>query len=82
MHGLTLDGVSFDVFRGDLGDKTWVLLLHGDDGALCGFSSMDLYDESEEPVLEEEPEPGGEFVALIDVGGGVTNVHIVRDGVP
>lgn len=23
-----------------------------------------------------------EFVALLDVGGGVTNVHIVRDGVP
>jgi type IV pilus assembly protein PilM len=25
---------------------------------------------------------GREFVALLDVGGGVTNVHIVRDGVP
>lgn len=24
----------------------------------------------------------GEFVALLDVGGGVTNVHIVRDGTP
>ena len=38
------DGVSFDVFRQDLGDKTWVLLLHDDSGALCGFSSMDIYD--------------------------------------
>ena len=38
------DGVTFDVFRSDLGDKTWVLLLHDDDDALCGFSSMDLYD--------------------------------------
>lgn len=37
------DGVSFDVFRDDLGEKTWVLLLCDDD-ALCGFSSMDLYD--------------------------------------
>jgi hypothetical protein len=38
------DGVSFDVFREDLGDKSWVLLLHDDDDVLCGFSSMDLYD--------------------------------------
>lgn len=28
------------------------------------------------------PVGAGEFVALLDVGGGVTNVHIVRDGVP
>jgi type IV pilus assembly protein PilM len=28
------------------------------------------------------PAGAGEFVALLDVGGGVTNVHIVRDGVP
>lgn len=27
-------------------------------------------------------ESPSEFVALLDVGGGVTNVHIVRDGVP
>ena len=38
------DGASFDVFRDDLGEKTWVLLLHDDDDGLCGFSSMDLYD--------------------------------------
>jgi hypothetical protein len=38
------DGVSFDVFRDDLGDKSWVLLLRDDDEELCGFSSMDLYD--------------------------------------
>ena len=29
-----------------------------------------------------EPEGNSEFVALLDVGGGVTNVHIVKDGVP
>jgi len=43
-----------------------------------------------EPFGEAEEASGGgagdevpsEFVALLDVGGGVTNVHIVRDGVP
>jgi type IV pilus assembly protein PilM len=35
-------------------------------------------EEEEEPVAENL----AEFVALLDVGGGVTNVHIVRDGVP
>jgi type IV pilus assembly protein PilM len=35
------------------------------------------------PAAEEaEPESSGEFVALLDVGGGVTNVHIVRAGIP
>lgn len=38
------DGVSFEVFRDDLGDKAWVLLLRDDTDAVCGFSSMDLYD--------------------------------------
>ena len=38
------DGVSFKVFRDDLAAKAWVLLLRDDAGALCGFSSMDLYD--------------------------------------
>jgi len=41
----------------------------------------------DDSAAEDEPEPaedesGGEFVALLDVGGGVTNVHIVKDGVP
>ena len=31
---------------------------------------------------DSEEESEGEFVALLDVGGGVTNVHIVKDGVP
>jgi len=35
----------------------------------------------EPPAQDEEP-ADSEFVALLDVGGGVTNVHIVRDGVP
>ncbi len=36
---------------------------------------------AEEATVEESPEDA-EFVALLDVGGGVTNVHIVRGGVP
>ena len=47
MHALfceQFDGVSFDVFRDDLVAKAWVLLLRDDDGMLCGFSSMDLYE--------------------------------------
>jgi type IV pilus assembly protein PilM len=32
---------------------------------------------------ETPPAPGAsEFVALLDIGGGVTNVNIIRDGVP
>jgi len=42
--------------------------------------------EESSPIGEDEagaPIPGaGEFVALIDVGGGLTNVHIVKDGLP
>jgi type IV pilus assembly protein PilM len=42
-----------------------------------------LGDGEEAPAeMEEEEEKDGEFVALLDVGGGVTNVHIVKDGVP
>jgi hypothetical protein len=47
MHALfceQFDGVPAEVFREDLGSKAWVLLLQDDDGALCGFSTMDLYD--------------------------------------
>ena len=47
-------------------------------------------DAEAEPLIDSEPEPGeapddaadSEFVALLDVGGGVTNVHIVKGGVP
>ncbi len=31
---------------------------------------------------EAAPAAGGEFVALLDIGGGVTNVNIIRNGVP
>ena len=44
---------------------------------------LDLFDDSDQDEsLEATSEQSGEFVALLDVGGGVTNVHIVRDGVP
>jgi type IV pilus assembly protein PilM len=38
--------------------------------------------ESENSELPETENGNDEFVALVDVGGGVTNVHIVKDGVP
>ncbi len=41
----------------------------------------DLIDDGTGEVAEEG-RGAGEFVALLDVGGGVTNVHIVRDGIP
>ncbi|MBU8870272.1 MAG: type IV pilus assembly protein PilM [Gemmatimonadales bacterium] len=44
-----------------------------------------LEEEAEDTGAHEsdiQEEADGEFVALLDVGGGVTNVHIVKDGVP
>jgi len=52
-----------------------------------------MFDEdgaSAEAPAEAEPEVAdpnldqgeGEFVALLDIGGGMTNVHIVKDGIP
>ncbi len=38
------EGVAFEIFRRDLEQKEWALLLRDDDGELCGFSSMDIYD--------------------------------------
>jgi type IV pilus assembly protein PilM len=50
---------------------------------------LEMADEDEEASEATEAEPAaevpdlsGEFVALLDVGGGVTNVHIVKDGIP
>jgi type IV pilus assembly protein PilM len=45
-----------------------------------GLDPFDGGDENSE-ATGATPD-SGEFVALLDVGGGVTNVHIVRDGVP
>ena len=43
----------------------------------------DIADFAEEENEEQEfNSTTDEFVALLDVGGGVTNVHIVKDGVP
>jgi len=38
--------------------------------------------EPESSELLDQEDENDEFVALVDVGGGVTNVHIVKDGVP
>jgi len=49
-----------------------------------GESVDDLapFDDEAEDMEAEADDHAGEFVALLDVGGGVTNVHIVRDGTP
>jgi type IV pilus assembly protein PilM len=46
--------------------------------------AADSFDDDEADRTEELPQEtqASEFVALLDIGGGVTNVHIVRDGVP
>jgi type IV pilus assembly protein PilM len=38
--------------------------------------------ENEGEEYQEEETNDDEFVALLDIGGGMTNVHIVRDGIP
>ncbi len=38
--------------------------------------------ESDELEGEDAADEAGESVALLDVGGGVTNVHLVKDGIP
>ncbi len=40
--------------------------------------------DAEADALDEEDseQEAGESVALLDVGGGVTNVHLVKDGIP
>ena len=45
---------------------------------------LDPFDDvgDDDQALEADDGQSGEYVALLDVGGGVTNVHIVRDGVP
>ncbi len=50
-----------------------------------GFENAEF--DSDDYADVDEPEPSasgheGEFVALLDVGGGMTNVHIVKNGVP
>ena len=49
--------------------------------ALADPDALDGDAEEASPGPEEAPE-ASEFVALLDIGGGVTNVHIVRAGVP
>jgi type IV pilus assembly protein PilM len=49
--------------------------------AMDSVDELDPFDDGEDeaPAAEDK---ASEFVALLDVGGGVTNVHIVKDGVP
>ncbi|MEZ4388341.1 MAG: type IV pilus assembly protein PilM [Candidatus Krumholzibacteriia bacterium] len=53
--------------------------------AAADGDQADLGDDPDlapEAAAEAESDADSEFVALLDVGGGVTNVHIVKDGVP
>ncbi len=47
----------------------------GDGDDIDGF-------ESEESEMVDQEEGSDQFIALMDVGGGVTNVHIIKGGVP
>jgi hypothetical protein len=54
MHELLdahFDGVSFDVFEKDLGEKNWVILLEDGMGGIRGFSTLLLY----RTAFEEHP---------------------------
>jgi type IV pilus assembly protein PilM len=54
-------------------------------GAAAGQDSgddLDPFDGGDDQEAEDADQGASEFVALLDVGGGVTNVHIVKDGVP
>jgi type IV pilus assembly protein PilM len=54
-----------------------------DDAGEDAFEDEDFGDDPGNAADEaDDPTAASEFVALLDVGGGVTNVHIVRDGVP
>jgi len=44
--------------------------------------SVSADEDNPEESSENEDKYAGEFVALLDVGGGVTNVHIVKEGIP
>ena len=46
-----------------------------------GDDDISDFAEDDSELLESD-DSVDEFVALVDVGGGVTNVHIVKDGVP
>ena len=63
------DGVSFEVFNRDLERKNWVLLLQDDDGVLCGFSSMDIYDI----------EVDGQVISVVYSGDTVVNSETWSD---
>jgi len=56
----------------------------GDEENADAVDEAPLDDFDDEPAGNEAEESAedSEFVALLDVGGGVTNVHIVKDGVP
>ena len=66
---LQFDGVSFDVFDRDLERKNYVLLLQDEDGVLCGFSSMDIYDV----------EIDGQLISVVYSGDTVVNSETWSD---
>jgi type IV pilus assembly protein PilM len=67
--------------RGATADED--LLAEVEDAADADLDPQDDADPDESGAEgPEDAAADSEFVALLDVGGGVTNVHIVKDGVP
>jgi len=46
-----------------------------------GDDDIESFDSADSEMAEQDEE-NDEFVALMDIGGGVTNVHIIKSGVP
>jgi type IV pilus assembly protein PilM len=68
--------------RGGFRDLAAVTAAADEAGAEDVDGDMDPFDEGEGQEMGADDQSASEFVALLDVGGGVTNVHIVKDGVP
>lgn len=46
-----------------------------------GDGDIDCFEPDQDEMVDQADDDE-EFIALMDVGGGVTNVHIIKDGVP
>ncbi len=66
--------------------NAWEYFSTHDEESNREFEEGELSSDTEEDFNEEQDTVAatetGESIALLDVGGGVTNVHIVKDGIP